>query len=133
MNMDLFNSTKLAAYFLWEATGHDNALSLWYCAEDIASFLERYEIQSEGEIVSILRQGVTDPGYVHFIRHIAFRIFVYTNRDDAEANWFAAESLAANIEWRRASVDIARIYGESAKGSGALSGVKSDAVREYYQ
>jgi len=131
--MELFNSTKLAAYFLWETTKHDNALSLWYCAEDIASFLERYEIKSEDEILSIVRQGVTDPGYIHFVRHIAFRIFVYTNRDDADANWYAAETLIANIEWRRASVDVARIYGESEKGSGELSGVKSDAIREYYQ
>jgi len=133
MNMDLFNNTKLAAYFLWETTRCENALSLWYCAEDIASFLERYEIKSEAEISSILRQGVTDPGYVHFMRHIAFRIFVYTNRDDADANWYAAETLAANIEWRRAAVEVARIYGECEKGSGTLNGVKSDAIREYYQ
>jgi len=133
MNIDLFNSTKLAAYFLWETTQYGNALELWYCAEDIASFMERFQVETEADVEAVLRQGKTDPGYIEFLRHVAFRIYIYTNREDADTNWFDAERLVCNVEWRRASVAIARIYRQGKQETGALAGVKSEAVREYYQ
>ena len=133
MDKDLFNNTKLAAYFLWEATGYENALGLWFCAEDIGSFLERFHIETASAIEDILKRGKTDLGYIHFVRHIAFRIFIYTNCEDSERNWYDAEALVRNSEWQQAITTLARIYRDSKHDASVLSGVKSEAVREYYQ
>jgi len=132
-NMELFNSTKLAAYFLWEATKCENALGLWHCAEEISSFLERSRIDSPAEIASILQRGKMDQGYIYFVRHIAFRIYLYTAREDALANWYDAERLVADANWQQAAVALALLYRGSKANGDALADVKSDAVRAYYR
>jgi hypothetical protein len=110
MNNKLFAHTKLAAYFLWEYTGNDNTLKLWRCAEDIAEFLQSSGILSPDRVVSILRLGIYDLGYINFVRHIAYRIYIHTENEDSLANWFVAERLLSNAEWRQAVTDMANIF-----------------------
>jgi len=133
MDAALFNSTKQAAYFLWETTGHDNALALWFCAEDIAGFLERFHIETAAAIEDIQQRGKTDQGYVHFLRHIAFRIFIYTNREDMARNWYDAEALVQNGEWRQAITALACLYRKNKTNPPSLADIKCEAVRMYYQ
>jgi hypothetical protein len=110
MNEKLFNNTKLCAYFLWEYTNAENTLILWYCSEDMASFLEQHDYLTPDKIMAVLRLGVYDLGYINFVRHIAYRIYQYTNNSDSIANWFAAEHLISNYEWRVAITEMASIY-----------------------
>jgi hypothetical protein len=110
MDTKLFDSTKFAAYFLWEYTHEDNTLKLWRCAEDIAAFLKSSEIFHPDYIVNIIRLGVYDMGYIAFVRQIAYRIFIHTGCGDALANWYSAEKLLANHEWRKAITDMSYIY-----------------------
>jgi hypothetical protein len=110
MDTKLFDNTKLAAYFLWECTHEDNTFKLWRCAEDMAGFLNSSEIFCPDCIVGIIRLGVFDMGYIAFVRHIAYRIFIHTGRSDALANWFSAEKLISNGEWRGAITSMSYIY-----------------------
>jgi hypothetical protein len=107
MNTKLFEHTKLASYFLWEYTHYDNALKLWHCAQDMAGYMKRAGITSHTDIEAIKNKGTHDPAYVSFVRHIAFRIYIYTNNDDALANWYSAEKLLNNYEWCVAAAGIA--------------------------
>ena len=133
MNVELFDNTKLAAYFVWEVTGCANALALWYCAEDTAGLLERMGVRTAAQIDAIVRLGQADPGYVSFLRHIAFRLYIYTGCADAAANWYAAERLAANTEWRRAMAAMAGLLHASRETGVAIPGIKLEAVRAYYR
>lgn len=132
MNNELMEATKLAAYFQWEYTGYNNALSHWYCAEDIACFLETYGVLSIDQIKGILSRGFSDLGYIEFVRHIAFRIYIYSNNPNAKANWFAAEKLIHNYEWCNAIITVAVVYREN-KGNNDFTGsLKSDIVKKHY-
>jgi hypothetical protein len=127
MNGDLFEKTKLAAYFLWEHTSCESALDLWYCAEDIACYFEQTGILSPSRVTSIKQLGVYDMAYIHFVRHVAFRIFVYTNHDDAEENWFAAERLLSISEWVNALVGMAdTLHNQETEG------VRNESVKAFY-
>jgi len=132
MNDILFENTKIAAYFLWEATGCGNALGLWTCAEDIGSGLEARGVLSPDKMNAITDMGLYSSEYIGLIRHIAFKIFVYTGQRDQEANWFIAEALARSYEWRESITHIARIYSENKSNFMALSGVRSSQVRQNY-
>jgi len=132
MNDLLFHNTKIAAYFLWEATGCENALGLWTCAEDIGSGLEDRDILSPEIINAIADKGLYSSEYIGLIRHIAYKIYVYTGQSDRESNWFIAEALARSYEWRASVTQIARIYRDNKSNFMALSGVRSDQVRQNY-
>ena len=129
----LFENTKLAAYFLWEHTRLDNTLMLWYCAEDIACFLERSDILSSRRLEAVLSLDVYDLGYIEFVRHIAYRIYVYTGNCDALFNWFTAERLLGNGEWRQALICMASIYNKQKAVAGGLSSVHSGHVKNFYE
>ena len=107
MNNQVFESTKLAAYFLWEYTNHNNALSLWQCAENIANYFHNKNLLSIKNIHDIIYLPKNNPAYVNFIRNISFRIFIYTNNFDDKFNWFTSEKLVTNSEWLLAVLNIA--------------------------
>jgi len=133
MEETLFKNTKLAAYFLWEYTRLDNTLQLWYCAEDIACFLEQSDILSGEQLESILALNVYDLGYIQFVRHIAYRIYIYTGNDDALFNWYTAERLLGNGEWRQAVAYMASTYGIQKTVAGGLSCIHSGHVKNFYE
>ncbi|MCL2461781.1 MAG: hypothetical protein FWF44_03885 [Defluviitaleaceae bacterium] len=103
----LFENTRVASYFLWERTQHSSPLDLWRCVEDVARFLKREDMLRPEDMAVILKLGADDEGYIAFVRHIAYRIYIFTNRDDALANWYAAEWLLGNNEWRQAMAQMA--------------------------
>jgi len=110
MEEKLFDDTKLAAYHLWEHTRLDNTLQLWYCVEDIACFLKQSDILTDTQFEAIVRLNEHDLGYIQFVRHIAYRIYVYTGNSDALFNWYTTENLLGNMEWRQALVGMASFY-----------------------
>jgi len=133
MNETVFEHTKRAAYFLWEYTHVDNTLQLWYCAEDIACFLEQADILNESRLEAILALDVYDLGYIQFVRHIAYRIYIYTNNSDALFNWFTAERLLGNGEWREAVLFMAYTYSTAKNMTGGLSCIHSVHIKSFYE
>ena len=129
----LLENTKLASYFLWEYTRGDDTLQLWYCAEDIACFLEQSDIICAKRLESILTLDVYDLGYIQFVRHIAFRIYIYTGNDDALFNWFTAEHLLGNGEWRSAVLYMASTYNRQKTVAGGLSCIHSGRIKNFYE
>ncbi|MDR2648574.1 MAG: hypothetical protein LBB94_02495 [Clostridiales bacterium] len=132
MNEILFDNTKRAAYFLWEYTRIDNTLRLWYCAEDIACFLEQSNILSLSQLEPIINLDTADPGYIQFVRHIAYRIYIYTGNSNAVLNWFTAEHLLENGEWRQALICMAVFYNTQKSVAGGLSGIHCGEVKNFY-
>jgi hypothetical protein len=127
MNGGLYENTKVAAYFLWEQTQCESALDLWYCAEDIACYFDRKGIFTVSQVDDIKRLGVYNMDYVSFVRHLAFRIYIYTNRIDSETNWYAAERLLAVNEWIHALVCMAKMYHDD-----MTDDVRSENIKAYY-
>lgn len=111
----LWEDTKTAAYLLWEGTQSQNALGLWYCAEDIAYFLETKDVLSIASLENVLALPCYDITYVCFVRNIAFRIFYATGQDDPIANWYQAERLLQNREWKNAVISMAQAFHEAKK------------------
>ena len=107
MDKEIFESTKLAAYFLWEYTNCDNALSSWQCAENIAQYFKNENLFCSESIFSVIRLPKNNFSYINFIRQIAFRIFIYTKNNDDKANWYAAEKLIFNREFLLAVLNVA--------------------------
>ncbi len=132
MSGSLFEHTQIASYFIWETTGCTQALDLWYCAEDIACFMEQMGILCHERVDAVIRFGVNDQVYIHFLRHIAYRIYVYTGRADPNPNWFSAEKLLHNGEWLSALINMASIYREGKSNQSFINDVKSENVRAYY-
>jgi len=95
----VFDDAKKAAYFIWEYTKCENAISLWHCAEDIADFFASCGMISTEDILNFARKEKYSLEYISFVRHIAYRLYAYTGRDDETANWFDAEKLINNAEW----------------------------------
>jgi hypothetical protein len=129
----LFECTKITAYFLWEYTGCSNALALWYCAEDLGAHFERKGYNQLADIIDILKEDVHNLRRIAFVRHIAFRIYVYTGNHDKLANWYTAEKLLHNSEWLEAVLAIASIYHENRGNFSNLMGVRSEHVKRYYK
>ncbi len=130
-NTFIYNSTKMAAYFLWEYSKHESALSLWYCAEDIAFYLEEKDYLSLEEVDKILSLQRNDMRYVRFIRNLAYRIFIFTQNPDHIRNWFVAENLTFNKEWLLAIVHMASAYRmiREGKGEDFVGGIKTGKIR----
>jgi hypothetical protein len=129
--MEWFESTQIAAYYLWEHSIYDNALDLWYCAEDIASHFEQANILDAVALNNIKEQGKGSDAYIWFVRHVAYRLYIYTNNDEALTNWFMAESLLESEEWLKNIFNMASIL-KNDNGE-CLSQVRSDAVRFFYE
>jgi hypothetical protein len=123
----MFENTKVAAYYLWDHTRCESALDLWYCAEDIACYFEQMGIRDSANVGSIKKLGVHDLGYIQFVRHVAYRIYIYTNQPDAETNWFAAERLLGVPEWVDSIIQMADALRNQHTGN-----VRSENVRAYY-
>ncbi len=132
MNPKSFDSVRVVSYFIWEYTSHENALSLWYCAEDMACFLEGKKILDPSFFRRFRTMDKNDQEYIDFVRHIAYRLFVYTGRHDRLANWFAAEKLICNHEWCVAICKTATIFEENKGDESFISGIGSARVRDYY-
>ena len=128
--MDLFNSTKIASYFIWEYTRCDIAMNMWYCAEDTANYFERGGYTDKQLVRQIVMLDPNHAQYIDFIRHIAFRLYIYTNRADELSNWLDAEKLARCGEWLDAIIDMAVIFSTQ---KAILSGIKSDYIRNCYK
>ena len=129
---DLFGNTKLAAYFLWEYTGCENAFDLWLCAEDMACLFEQSGLIEPCGVEGIVSSGMYGLEYIEFVRTISYRIFQYTNRDDEWQNWFAAERLLNNGEWVDALTRISAIYRYEKNNQEVMNEVRSENVRAFY-
>ncbi|MDR1705881.1 MAG: hypothetical protein LBS19_14530 [Clostridiales bacterium] len=129
---NMMESTKLAAFFLWEYSGHQNTLALWYCTEDIASFLDRSGAHCEDKMLEILRLNCNDREYRAFMRHLAYRIHVYTGVADDGFNWYAAERLLRNGEWRQAICRLACGLRSLREGADPNYKILSPLVKNYY-
>jgi len=132
MDEYILGQTKKAAYFLWEYTFHEDPMVHWTCAEDIACFFEGGGIVSTDALDEILRLGKYHHRYIDFMRHIAFRIYIYTHQKDAKTNWYAGERLVANGEWRGALANMARIYRQEKNNADFLASLRSEKARRFY-
>jgi hypothetical protein len=108
-------------------------LDLWYCAEDIACFLEQSDILTIWHLETILSLDVNDLGYIQFMRHISYRIHVYTKNNNSVFNWLTAEGLLRNKEWRQALIGMASYFNKHKKMAGGLSCVHSEQVKKIYE
>jgi hypothetical protein len=132
LNQSLFENTKLAAYFLWERTKSENTLNLWNCAEDIACFLEQSDMLAPEKVAGILSIGKYDLRYIQFVRHIAYRIYIYTGHESSVSNWYDAEALLENSEWRGALAKMAQIYNQEKHNVNGLVEVHSGMIKSFY-
>lgn len=106
----LSDSTKLASYLLWEKTKHNNALDLWYCAENIAYYFESNDITSMVALQEIVSRSKYDFIYINFVRKIAYCIYLSTADSASLRNWYIAEALLEDAEWCKAVVNIAYVF-----------------------
>jgi hypothetical protein len=134
---DWFEYARLAAYFLWEHTGCDNALELWYCAEDIACFFEQANILETSMVEGIIKLSASSEGYIWFLRHMAFRLYLYTGNDHELTNWFLAEQLLTNLGWVQNVTAMAAMLRENMTDNvvvafDAMEHLRSDTVKSFY-
>jgi hypothetical protein len=131
MTTNLFEATRVAAYFIWEYTQNDHAMSHWCCAEDFSLFLSCCGYTSAENFEAELGNGRYTPEYEYIVRHLAYRLYVYTNNGDELTNWYAAERLLENAEWRNSVLEIASVF--MMQSLTVPDGVQSDVVRRYYE
>jgi hypothetical protein len=105
---------------------------MWVCAEDLACFFEQTGILEESRIAGIARLSRYDPGYIQFVQHIAYRIYIYSNNQNDWDNWFAAERLLSISEWARALAGMASVYRNESANHSVMGRVRSENVRAYY-
>jgi hypothetical protein len=132
MNHNLFESTKIGAYYLWDHTRCAYALDLWYCAEEIACYFEKMGIFTPTRVDSIKKLGIYDATYIDFVENISFLIFVYTKQTHKKTNWYAAERLLSIGEWVDAMVNMSNLYRNEKTNQDFMGGVRSENVRAYY-
>lgn len=123
--------TKLAAFYIWEQTKCPDTLALWYCAEDIASFFERCHIYGKEDLDGLLSINKNDREYKTFLRHISYRLHLYTGIQDDCYNWYATERLLENNDWREAIIFLAGSMKSLRDGESDFS-IKSPSVKSYY-
>jgi hypothetical protein len=78
-------------------------------------------------VEGLIQKGIYDYAYIAFVRHVAFRIYLYTNRPEAETNWFAAERLLGASEWLDAITAMAKSLHNQQTDT-----VRSENIRAYY-
>jgi len=113
MSMSLFDNTKVASYFLWEHAQCNKALDLWYCAEDIARYFVSEGLCTISSVNALLDLDYYNIKYIAFVRHIAFRIHIYSGCDNELHNWYTAERLLGLNEWVDALVNMAFVMDEN--------------------
>ena len=107
---DFYDNIQKAAYFIWEYTNCDKALDMWRCAEDTAAFLGQCGMVSASDIAKFAKEDRSSFEYISFVRHIAYRIYIYTGREDDFANWIDAEKLIGDDEFVNAISIAAKSY-----------------------
>ena len=110
LNNDFVYDIEVASYFLWEYSKCNDALSMWYCAEDIARYFKMNDIFSIEVLSKIIKKGIYNLDYINFVRNVAFRIYVFTNNSDDIFNWMIAEKLINNMEWCASITRAAYMY-----------------------
>ena len=130
MSKDWFECAKVVTYYLWEHTGCENALNLWYAAEDIACFFEQANILDSGMIESIKGLGVGSEGYVWVIRNISYRLHVYTGNGHELTNWYLAEKLISTPAWTESLTAMASMLRSGSES--IINQLRSDAIRYFY-
>ena len=131
MAKNWFECTKTVAYYLWEYTEYENALDLWYTAEDIACFFEQGNILDVRMVENIKELDVDNEAYIWFIRNIAYRLHLYTNNPNELGNWFLVERLVSNPYWVQNLTDMAAMLSKDAVNT--VGQVHSDIVRSFYR
>lgn len=131
MHKDWFECTKIAAYHLWEYVDCENALNLWYAAEDIACFFDSSNILSKKMVEDIRTLGSGSEGYVWFVRNISYRLHLYTENNCDLQNWFIAERLISDSSWVQSIVDMALLLGKD--DIDTANQVRSELVRNFYK
>jgi len=106
-NIEMIERTKMAAFYMFEYSGFEGTLALWYCVEDIASFFERCQIYTEEHVQKILCLNHNTREYRAFVRHISYRLHLYLGIIDDVYNWHLAERLLGNREWLDAIIFLA--------------------------
>lgn len=132
MNKELLENTKVATYFLWEYTRSDNAMDLWYCAEDMAYYFETNRIEKMEDIYAVLKKGKNSFEYINIIRNLSFRIYLYSKNEDCLSNWYVAERLFSNSEWCGAVINMANEFRKNKGKAESLNGIHLETVRQYY-
>jgi hypothetical protein len=127
----MIERTKLAAFYIFQYSGYENTLALWYCAEDIASFFERCQMYSDEDVQIVLRLNRNEREYRAFVRHIAYRLHLYLGIIDDLFNWQLAERLLENGEWRDAIIFLAAGFHKLRAGQQDYQ-LQSPFVKEYY-
>ena len=120
---------KIISYFLWSFTGCDRPMDMWLCAEEIGSFAEQFGYLSHTRLNGMLSKGKFDFSYIQFIRNLAFRIYLFTGCESSDFNWYCAELLLQNNEWRQALLNVANAYHSDPEISSRLH---SAHLRELY-
>lgn len=133
MKDELHESMKKATYCLWEHTNNQNALKLWYCAEEIAHYFQKNGILNRDTIDDIFMLGKDNSRYVDFVRNISYRIYDYTESENTYRNWFMAENLIKNNEWCNAILNIANIFANIYGDPSLIDAIKNENVRNYYR
>ena len=100
------DNMKRAAYLIWEVIEHDNALAVWRCAECMSVMLERIGVHSSFELERVVKRGIYHQEYIEFVRKIAYLLYLHTGNDDLK-NWYGAEKLIQNAEWRAVMSELA--------------------------
>lgn len=124
----LTESTKVAAYLLWENTKQNMPLDLWYCVENIAFYFEKNDIITMVALEEILRKPKSDTEYLRLLKNVSYRIFLSTKNRDHLLNWFVSENLLNNYEWCRAIVNMASVFRAMREGKVEL-GIRTDWIK----
>jgi len=127
--------TKLAAFHIWQHTGCEDTLSLWYLAEDIAGYLEHHGLLGETALAQKASLPADSAEYIDFIRQIAYRLYIYIGINDETYNWHITERLLSNAEWCHAVLMIAAALHALRDMPAHMSGYQpySPAIRELYR
>lgn len=131
MDNDWFECTKIAAYYLWEYSGCDKALNLWYAAEDIACFFEQANILDSGMVDSIRGLGLGSEGYIWFVRNVSYRLYVYTGNGHELTNWYLVEQLINTPAWVENVSAMAAMLRSNHEN--IIKQLRLDAVRYFYE
>ncbi len=133
MKSELFENTRMLAYLLWEQTKSENALGLWYCAEDLANFFDMNGITNFTNLNALLEKERFDPAYINFVRNIAYRLYLYTGNANQKRNWFLAENILNNQECCLYIISAASIYNNIQDEKDIVKSIRSELVRNYYK
>ena len=129
MNNDWYGNTQIAAYYIWEHSGNENALDLWYAAGDIASYFEQANILEAVTVEGIKDLGLHSDGYIWFVRNLAFRLHIFTGNEHKLTNWFLAEKLLDTREWIDSITNMASIL----RAGTGLNQLRSEKLRQFYE